>query len=53
MREDLAEVCTLLGHAPRSRLAEPNAVSVAGSLQNELLSFLLHDEIIAQNGIPA
>src|ERR1017187_10847817 len=50
--QNLPEIRALFGHGFRTGLAEADAVPLAGPFQEELIAFLLRNEVIALNGSP-
>jgi hypothetical protein len=50
--EDFAEVRARVGHRLGPGLAEADAVSSADSLEDGLLTFFSHDEVIARDDAP-
>lgn len=51
--ENLPEVGAFFRHGRSSRLAKPDAVSLADSFKNNVVAFLSHSEVIAGSGTPA
>jgi len=51
--ENLLEIGAFFRPGPGARLAEPDAVSLAGSIQNDLVAFGSPGEAIAGSGTPA